>query len=179
MHELSRIKYELASRILYSESCGKDQEREITTTFLQRLMLKFSNLTDSERPDFFCEVGNQKIGIELTVLSADSTKKGSIERTTFQKWREISNTLCVALNAYPSGLCQMYGSVFFNKPSAKVVFELPIDDFVNQIKQLLESCEVSETGEKIYADQFASYPVLQEFVEHLYLKRIPSESNIL
>ena len=179
MHSLSRIKSELASRVLYSPIQGKAQERYALEGFLQRIHLDVIKITDMERPDFLIEARNLRVGIELTTLSSDASRRGSKEKQTFSKWKNISERISLRLQREGHGHRSVYGAVFFNAPSDDVLFKLDIELFVEEVIKALGPQPSLFDGQKLRDFDPKTFPILSRHVEHIFIRYFPSELDIL
>jgi len=115
------LKHQLASRVLYRGSRGKQQEKEALEAILTRLGLGHYRIVEGERPDlrvcFRSKEAEATIACEVTAFYGDPTASGhgSAGARRFGKWRNIAERLRRELES--KGLQGVYGVVFFKEPA--------------------------------------------------------------
>ncbi len=178
------LKEELASRVFYDHSSGKNQERHILEGFLARLQLTSYEVEDSERPDFRIIFGNGTVvvGCELTLFSADfdvrGKKGGSMERRLHSQWEKFATSLRSELDK--NGLLFIYGAVHFKNRSYNIFDQVDLELLQKEIVHLCSRVDVARNASKsldIFDD--TDYPTLNSFADRLYLRDCYPETGIL
>jgi len=178
------LKEELASRIFYDDSSGKNFERRIIEGFLNRLQLTYYKIRDSERPDFWVSFGDDSVvvGLELISFSADSylTGKtgGSMERRLHAKWRQFATSLRRQLDK--EGLHYIYGAIHFKNTSLDILDRFDNRRFQNELIQIC-STVASTLNPSSSVDNFSikKYPLLCTWVNRINLRDCYPETGIL
>lgn len=176
------LREELASRHLYDDARGKEQERKIVAGFLARLKLTHYELRPGERPDFMISFGNGVllVGCELTLFNNDFASGqqniGSPERRFHSLWNYFAKILRRRLDEGGGHLPYLYGAVFFKSPGLDL-----FDQFDSQqlVEEIVEAVKKTHGGSTLDSFDSRQFPLLSTFVDHLYLRDCRPETGLL
>ncbi|KAF0146488.1 MAG: hypothetical protein FD156_156 [Nitrospirae bacterium] len=169
-----------ASKGLYDDSSGKEQEAKILHAFLQRLQLGHYRVVLSERPDFFLNfaLNGQSVcvGCEVTYYFADNGRHGSAQARFVRQWKRFAKSLRVALDKEGKKYKHLYGAIHFNNPNFKIMDRFDNSAFISEIVFAVKNAKNKHHIKRFNKD---TLPLLREHVDHVYLKDTTPETGIL
>jgi len=173
-----KLKKHLASKILYKEIHGKDEEKRALEAVLERLCIKTEKIIDSERPDFFVNLKSGKyFCCEVTQYFGDTKKrKGSRQKTLLRNWIQFTKNLLKKLKA--KKLNHFYGAIHFKSSTLESFQKINKTNLIDEIVKVLEA---NKNYKKGFLKDFEknTFPILHSTVEQIYICNIRPEKNAL
>jgi len=169
-----------ASKGLYDESSGKDQERKVFLGFLKRLQLGHCETLSGERPDFtlnFSFNGKKaSIGCEITFYYSDKCSLGSSQQRFVKKWKKFAKHLRVALDKEGQEYKYLYGAIHFKNPDFEIMDKFDNDEFVAQIVYAVRN---KQNRHNLSRFGKSTLPLLAKHVNRIYLRDTSPQPDVL
>lgn len=173
-------KNDFASKGLYDESSGKEQERKVLLGFLKRLQLGYYEAIDGERPDFTLNFSSNakktSIGCEITFFYADKGSRGSTQERFMKQWKKFAKSLRAELDKEGQEYTHLYEAIHFKNPDFNIMDRFDNNDFVSQIVLAVKNRKNKEDLRHFEKD---ALPLLAEHVDHIYLRDTTPEPGVL
>ncbi|MFA6414100.1 MAG: hypothetical protein WCW53_15565 [Syntrophales bacterium] len=173
-------KNSFASKGLYDESFGKEQERKVLLGFLKRLQLGYYEAIAGERPDFtlnFSFDGQAaSIGCEITFYYADKGSRGSAQQRFVKQWKKFAKSLRAKLDEEGQENKYLYGAIHFKNSDFTIMDRFDNDVFISQIVLAVRNRKNKQNIRRFERDVFS---LLAEYVDHIYLMDTTPELGVL